>query len=116
MTGIWNWLWHKSVRRQLVSGVVLVYVAVMSVFAATLVSRQRAFLLQKAESRTLFNASVLATSARPGLMSADVSGLQEIVDAFQADQRILHALVLDPQGRVLAHTDTSKAGLYLKDA
>ena len=40
----WTWLWAKSVRRQLVAGVVLVYVVMMSLFVVLLISQQRAFL------------------------------------------------------------------------
>ncbi|MEA3208805.1 MAG: hypothetical protein QOE70_1862 [Chthoniobacter sp.] len=112
----WSWLWDRSVRRQLVTGVVLVYVAVMSVFVAQLVARQRAFLREKAESWALFEAAQLAASSLPGMMNNDLAGLQEILEPLRADKGLRYAMILDPQGRILAHTDKSKSGRFLQDA
>ncbi len=111
----WNWMWGRSIRRQLVTGVVLVYVAVMTVFVWQLVSRQRAFLRERAESRTFFRATLLAASVRPGVMSNDVAGLDEILQALRTDTSVRSAMVTDPEGRILAHTDKDRIGRYLQD-
>lgn len=106
----------QSVHRQLVTRVVVVYAAVMAVFAAQLVLRQRAFLREKAQSWTLFQGTLLAASALPGVMSNDVAGLQEILETLRGDQQVVYAMVLDPRGYILAHTDRRKNGLFLQDA
>jgi methyl-accepting chemotaxis protein len=48
-------------------------------------------------------------------MSSDLAGLQEILRAFSREKDVLYAMVIDPRGRVLAHSDPAKAGLYLTD-
>ena len=111
----WRWLWEKSVRRQLVTSVVLVYVAVMSVFVAQLGARQRAFLREKAESWALFQATQLAASALPNMMNNDLVGLQEILEPLRADKGLRYAMILDPEGHILAHTDKRKDGRFLQD-
>jgi methyl-accepting chemotaxis protein len=111
----WRWLWGKSIRRELVTGFALIYLVSMGLYAAQVGSRQRTFLREKASSRTEVQATLLATACLPGVMSNDLAGLQEILRAFIREKDVLYAMAIDPQGRVLAHSDASKAGLYLTD-
>ena len=57
-----------SIRRQLIIGVAMVHLLLMSIFVLDLTSRERHFLTDGAKSRALFQANVLATASVPHVM------------------------------------------------
>lgn len=105
-----------SIRRQLIIGVAIVHLLLMSIFVIDLTHRQRTFLSERAKDRVLYQVSALATSSQPYIIFDDVAGLTEIVDAFSGDRTIRYAMVTDPSGKVLSHSDHSKSGLLLQDS
>lgn len=105
-----------SIRRQLIVGVALVELLLMSILVIDLTTRQRRFLTERASERVLFQVNALATSSLPLVIVDDVEGLNEIVDAFSRDRTIRYAMVTDPDGKVLSHTDHIKAGEQLEDS
>lgn len=105
-----------SIRRQLIIGVALVHLVLMSMFVIDVTTRQRSFLTESAKERVLFQAGVLATSSVPHVIVDDVAGLTEIVDAFSRDRTIRYAMVTDTTGLILSDSDHSKARMYLQDA
>lgn len=105
-----------SIRWQLIIGVAIVHLLLMSIFVLDLTSRQRTFLMQGAKERVLFQADVLAKSALPHVIVDDLGGLNEIVDAFARDHTIRYVMVTDPHGRVLSDSTHRQAGLTLTDA
>lgn len=102
-----------SIRRQLIIGVVLVQFLLMSLFVVDLTSRQRSFLTERAKDRVLFQVNTLATSSLPLVIVDDVEGLNEIVDAFSRDRIIRYAMLTDPNGKVLSHSDHRLSGMQL---
>jgi signal transduction histidine kinase len=105
-----------SIRRQLIIGVAIVHLLLMSIFLIDLTSRQRSFLTEGTKERVLFQVNVLATSALPHVIVDDSAGLSEIVDAFARDRTIRYAMVTDTQGRVLGHSDHNETGKRLEDS
>jgi len=105
-----------SIRRRLIIGVALVHLLLMSIFVFDVTNRQRTFLKDRAKDRVLYQVGALATSSLPYVIVDDVAGLGEIVDAFSGDRTIRYAMVTDPGGRVLSHTDRSKTGQHLRDS
>ena len=104
-----------TLRRQLVMGMVLLQATMMSLFVWDHTLRQQsAVLAQQAEHAVALSRSV-STSAAVWVASRDFSGLQEIVDGLASYPDLQHAIVLDPKGQVLAHSDVSRRGLYLSD-
>jgi PAS domain S-box-containing protein len=87
----------------------------MTIFVFDLVHRQREFLLERAKSRVLFQAELLAANSLHGAMSNDMAALSEIINALAQDEDVTRAMVTDGRGRVLAHTDTGKVGLFRSD-
>ena len=112
----WNWFWHKSIRRQLIAAVALVYLALMTVFVGYLVVAQRRFLQGKARTHALARTELLAMSCVHGLQTNDLAGLQEIVQSMRTDHALRYAMIMDLKGRILAHTDPSQVGQTLQDA
>ncbi len=105
-----------SIRRQLIIGVAIVHLLLMSIFLIDLTSRQRSFLMEGAKERVLFQVNVLATSSLPHVIVNDSAGLSEIVDAFARDRTVRYAMVTDTDGRVLGHSDHNETGKRLEDA
>ena len=104
-----------SIRRQLIIGVAIVHLLLMSIFVLDLTSHERHFLTDGAKSRALFQANVLATAAMPHVIVDDFAGLSEVVDAFSRGGTIRYAMVTDPNGRILSHTDHAKWRQHLQD-
>jgi diguanylate cyclase (GGDEF)-like protein/PAS domain S-box-containing protein len=105
-----------SLRRQLVFGVAVVHAVMMSLFVWDLSMRQQAFLLARQADQSQTLADTLAVSAATGLLARDSAGLQELVDAQGKYPGIAFVMLVDNSGRVLAHNDAGKRGLYLSDA
>ena len=111
---LWHWLWGSSVRRQLIAGVALVHMLLMSIFVFDLVHRQREFLVEGAKSRVLVQSQLLAAGSIHGTISNDLSALSEIVGVLTKDKGIAGAMVTDTRGRVLASTEAANVGLFRK--
>ncbi|MDK9716517.1 MAG: hypothetical protein OEL57_01245 [Trichlorobacter sp.] len=45
----------------------------------------------------------------------DISGLQELAESQRRYPELQFAILLDMQGRILAHTDRSRIGQHLRD-
>lgn len=104
-----------SIRRKLVVGVAFVHLLLMTFFVFDLVHRQRDFLWDELTQRTLHHAEVLAISASSWVLSDDLAGMEEVVEGSSRGSDVRYALLTDPGGRILAHTDRDKIGLYLTD-
>lgn len=104
-----------SIRRKLVVGVAFVHLLLMTIFVFDLVHRQRDFLWQELTQRTLHHAEVLAISASSWMLSDDLAGMEEVVEGSSRGASVRYAMLVDPVGRILAHTDREKIGLYLSD-
>ena len=105
-----------SIRRKLVLGVAFVHLLLMTIFVFDLVERQRNFLWDELTQRTLHHADILAISSAPWVLSDDLVGMEEVVEGSARGSGVRHAMIVDPSGRILAHTDRRKLGQYLVDA
>ena len=105
----------STVRRQLVVGMVLVVATMMSLFVWDSTRRQQSALQEQQSEHAVALAQSVATSAAVWVASRDFSGLQEIVNGLARYPDLRHAIVLDTNGQVLAHSDLSRRGLYLAD-
>ena len=109
-------LWGRSLRRQLVAGVALVHLVLMTIFVFDLVQRQRRFLLEAAERRVVAQAAMAARSSVHLVISNDLAGLGEVFESLATDPTVRYAFVVDPRGQVVAHTDAARSGRFLQDA
>jgi len=104
-----------SIRRKLILGVAFVHLLLMTIFVLDLVQRQREFLLSQLTLRTLHHAQVLAVASSAWVMSDDLVGMEEVLESGVRGGGVRLAMIVDPQGRVLAHTDRARTGKYLAD-
>lgn len=109
-------LWNKSIQRQLILGIAMVHAVLMTIFVADLVSRQRSFLIEQSVDQTEAIAKSLAANSISWVLANDVIGLEEVVLSQKDYPNLDYAMVLSPQGKVLAHTDISLVGLFILDS
>ncbi|MCG6550940.1 MAG: ATP-binding protein [Candidatus Magnetominusculus sp. LBB02] len=107
--------WPSKIRYQLIVGVALVHLFLMTVFVTDLVWRQRNFLLDYSRKGTESLAMTLAVNSSTWVIANDVAGLSEIISSMKQYPGIKYAMIISPDGRVLAHVDSSKQGLFLAD-
>ncbi|MBI5092769.1 MAG: PAS domain S-box protein [Candidatus Hydrogenedentes bacterium] len=108
-------LWPVTIRYQLICGVALVHLLLMTIFVFDLVGRQREFLRQQSLEQTQGLAQTLAVNSASWLLANDVAGLQEIVRSVLQYPGLRYAMITTDEGKVLAHTDPSRVGMYLSD-
>jgi diguanylate cyclase (GGDEF)-like protein/PAS domain S-box-containing protein len=104
-----------SVQRQLIWGVALVHAVMMSLFVYDLSSRQKEFLIESQASQASSLAKNLSLISTTPLLSSDLAGLQELTLAISRYPGVVHAMVVSADGKILAHGDATRRGLYLAD-
>jgi diguanylate cyclase (GGDEF)-like protein/PAS domain S-box-containing protein len=105
----------KTLRRQLVVGMVLVVSATMTLFIWDLTQRQKTALLELQIDQAQALSRSVATSAAVWLAARDYGGLQEIVQGLSSYPDLQHAIILDTHGLILAHSEAAREGQYLSD-
>ena len=104
-----------TLRGQLIMGVALLNAVMMALFVWYLTDRQQDMLLERQTEHATALVNSIATSSSGWLAARDYSGLQEIIEAQRRYPDLMFAMILDPQGQVLAHSDTAVVGKYLQD-
>ena len=107
--------WTRSIRRQLMLGIAVVHAVLMTIFVVDLVERQRHFLTEQSIAQANSLAKTLAANSSSWLLARDLEGLNEVLQSQTGYPQLRYAMVLTPQGKVVAHTEPDKAGLYLVD-
>ena len=105
----------SGIRARLILAVALVNFVLLALFATDLVDRQRAFLTERGRVYAASLASTLASNSSSWILANDVVGLQELVQSVSTRPSLRYAMVVNREGRVLAHTDVTRVGQYLRD-
>ena len=103
-------LWPKKIRSQLILGIALVHLVLMSVFVADLLQRQYAFLLRQTQEQALGLANDLAINANVYIVGNDFDGLERMIQSYKDFPHLEYAMVLSPDNIVLSHTDQALLG------
>ena len=104
-----------TLRRQLTIGMALVVALMTSLLVIDMARQQEKLAAENQVAQATALTQSAATSAAVWVAARDFAGLQEIIDELSAYPDLKYALVLNPQGQILAHTDQSKRGLYLNE-
>ncbi len=104
-----------SLRRQLIVGMTLVVAITMALFVWDQTRRQQNVLASQQADQAIVLANSVATATAVWLVSKDYGGLQAIIDSLQNYPDLKHAIVLDTNGRILAHSQATRRGMYLND-
>ncbi|MCW7540649.1 diguanylate cyclase [Aquabacterium sp. A7-Y] len=106
---------RRSFRVRLAAGVALVHAVLMALFVAHLVIGQQRFLHERHVQRSMSLTQGIAQHAVNDLLSADLAAAQEIIQGFVSYPELRYAAVLDPTGRIVAHTQLTRVGMYMTD-
>jgi len=105
----------RSLRRQLMIGMVLTVALMMSLFVWDMTQRQQAAARAHQSEQVVAMARSVAVAGSVWVASRDFSGLQEIVQGLSSYPDLRYAMVLDVRGQVLAHSEPGRLGFYLSD-
>ncbi|MFZ4621762.1 MAG: PAS domain S-box protein [Bacteroidota bacterium] len=116
MATLFTKLFGRTIRRQLITGVALVHLILMSIFVYDMTVRQQMFLLEKSIDDAQYRGKIFAFTSKEFLRTNDLAGLQELLNAYLQDHGVEYAMVVSAEGKVLSHSDESKRGLFLRDS
>ncbi|MDO9227432.1 MAG: response regulator [Pseudomonadota bacterium] len=116
MNTLFQRLRNLSIRLQLNIGITLLNALLMGLMVAHLVGQRAEFLEHNSREQAHALAATLAVSSTSWVLANDVVGLQEVVRSVGREANVRYAMLLNPEGRVLAHSEAARVGLYLSDA
>lgn len=106
---------NKSIRRHLIIGIVATHAILMSIFIYDMTSNQEDFLKKESIYQTKSLAQTLSKNAVSWVLSNDYVGMEEIIESIKNYPHIKYAMLLDFEGKVLAHTEEIFLNLYIED-
>jgi len=102
--------WPKKIRSQLILGIALVHLVLMSIFVADLLNRQYTFLVRQGQDQTLGLAHDLAINANIYIVGNDFDGLERMIQSYKDFPHLEYAMILSPENTVISHTDPANLG------
>jgi PAS domain S-box-containing protein len=109
-------IWPRRLRAQLIWGVALVHLLLMSVFVGDMVMRQDNFLRRQSRQQALSLADELAASSNAHVLGNDFDGLGRVVQNFRNFPDLQYAMIVSPDNEVLSHTDLAFVGKKVLDS
>lgn len=106
----------SRIRSQLILGVAVVNVALMTLLVIELMDRQRAFFLKLNRDRALSISLNFANAANSYVVSYELDGLQKLVATYKKIPGLEYALITSDDGTVLAHNSEKIVGLKAIDS
>lgn len=104
-----------SFKRQIILAFVVGFFFMVSAFVIYMIKVESAYRYDDSSDAALGLAQSLSASSRSWVLANDVVGLQEVVRSVQNYPSLRFAMIVSPSGRVLAHSDAAKIGLFLSD-
>lgn len=109
-------LWGQSIRRQLAWSFSMVSLLIILGSGYFFYNFQRHYLYDQCTDGALDLARTLSFNSVSWVLADDVAGLQEVLKGAAGATDIKLAVVLSPQGEILASTRTEYIGQYFSDA
>jgi len=98
-----------SIKNKLILGIALLHALLMSIFVVDLVNRQHDFLMEESLGYTNGTAKTLAANSVPWVLSNDLAGLEEIIQAQAKQPNFEFAMITDAHGKILAYHHKAQA-------
>ncbi len=108
--------WSGSIQHRMTLTFALATALVMLVFGFSMVHHERDFLFEQSAGNAKGLAHTIAVSSASWVVANDVVGLQEVLQNVARVPNLQYAMVLSPQGRVIAGTDARTVGLFVHDS
>jgi signal transduction histidine kinase len=100
----------RTIRGQLMSGLILFEVIVLAVLSLVLIHEQQVELRSRTERRLEYQATILAIESSAALRDGQLGTLERIVHAMQISPNLHAVLVTDTDGRTLVSSDPGLKG------
>ncbi len=107
--------WSASLKRQLIIGISFLYLIIMVLFIGNLVKRQSDFLHNQAIEQTLNRVEMLESNSISWVLANDFVGLEEVVNSLKVYKDLEFAMIINTEGKIIAHTNQSIIGKYIAD-
>ncbi len=108
--------YNKSIKRQLIIAVGLTHAVMMSIFILDLTNNQKDFLHNQSVSQVKSLARTLSRNSTSWVLSSDYIGMEEIINSISTYPDLKYAMLLDKNGKVLAHTNKENINKYITDS
>ncbi|MCB1172909.1 MAG: response regulator [Leptospiraceae bacterium] len=105
-----------SIKRQLITSIALIHAILMIIFIVDLTSRQSRFLHEQNKAQAISLTRTMAINSVSWVLAKDYAGLDEIIQSMNEYPDLKYAFILDPDGRVLAHTNHVLVNQFASDA
>ena len=114
LTAIRKKWWPATIRNQLIWGIALVHLSLMTIFVLDLVQRQRIFLKAQNQKQTFDFVNDYAVNSAAYIVAHDFDELERLTLSYTNFPNLKYAMILSPQGIVLAHTNANYIGKKTK--
>jgi signal transduction histidine kinase len=108
--------WAKSMTRRLAILMMALHTLLFGALAAYLVIDETEFFQETFVQRARIIAQAFAANSKIWLLSRDTVGMDELVHSLDEFPGIQEAMLLDTQGRILAHSQIEQVGTYIPNA
>ena len=109
-------IWPKSIRNQLILGIALVHLVLLTIVVVDQLNRQKKFLKKQNYEQALSLVNDFAVNSSSYILANDIDGLERLVGSHKNFPNLRYAMFLSPDGLVLAHTDKKFMGLRATDS
>ncbi|WP_415034203.1 ATP-binding protein [Azonexus sp.] len=107
-------LFFGSLQRQLTLGSTLFFALSLLFLVGNLLHRQEERAVLEQRQQVLALAQSLAASTALWVAAHDFAGMQKSIDSLASYPGLQHAILLDTRGKILAHNERKRRGLYLE--
>jgi len=108
-------LWPARIRGQLILGIALIHLVLMSAFVFDMVNRQRDFLKKQNREQAFSFVTGYAVNSSRYVIANDFDELQRLTLSHTNYPNLKYAMVLSPEGVVMAHINIKLVGKKLVD-
>lgn len=105
----------KSIKRRLIITITLTHIILMSVFVYDLLSEQKNFLYTQNIKQVKSLTKSVAQNSVLWILSNDYIGLEELISSISKYPNLEYAMILNKEGKIIAHNDKEYINLYLSD-
>ena len=109
-------LWNRSFKFQLIYGFGVILTVLIVSFAYINLSFQKDFFQQSGMKHILNTSLSLVQTSKVWVMANDYVGLEAVMNDVSMHDDLVFATIINPDGKIIAHTDTSYIGKYVADA
>lgn len=107
--------YFNSIKRRVIVTIVLTHVILMGIFVYDLINEQQKFLKKQSFEQLKSLTKSVAQNSVSWILSNDYVGLEELIDSISKYPNLEYAMILNKEGKIIAHTDLEYVNMYLSD-